>query len=240
MEPPTTTPPETKTSKIKKKSKVQAQVETLIADGQLYEAQQLCRSLHTRYRNKKNPKGAEKVVRDGARIMLENKKYPAAADLAGLLVVSYEEQDSTPTNKQIETLLELFHFPVAESLVAGTFIKAAINWSTKKGDPEGDYRLHLAYARYLTKCEDFAAAQRHWLRADCPQEHATMLLTWTSKGYASEADLFLVRTCLQFACLQDLKSANFVFVAFTTVWNRKIYTYIYIYIYVCFDFLLFF
>ena len=193
------------------------QVEGLLADGQFYEAHQLCRSLHTRYRNKKKPKDAMRAVRDGARVLLEHKQYPAAADLGGLLVVSYTEMDQAPSDSLIETLLSLFNFPPEEHLVAGAYMKSAITWSTKKGDPEGDHRLHLAYARYLTTCKDFASAQRHFLRADCPNEHVTMLLTWASAGYASEADLFLARTCLQYACLQDLKSANFVFLAFTTV-----------------------
>ncbi len=71
-------------------------------------------------------------MKDGARILLEHKSYAAAADLASLLIVSYNEQEESPTDEQISTVLSLFKFPVEEKTPACTYMRAAITWTSKK------------------------------------------------------------------------------------------------------------
>jgi len=99
-------------------------------------------------------------------------------------------------------------------------MKAAIKWTVAKGsNPQGHPTLHLHFARHYAGKQEYIKASRHYLR--CPEEnavteHGQLVIEWSKKGFRGEVDLFITRVVLQYLCLQDLKSANQIFLIYCT------------------------
>jgi len=153
-------------------------------------------------------------VRSGALLLLEHKQDNSGGDLALQLLDCYtkSKQKLTPDILQtIRTLFEAFSCVMNDDAKV-SFIKAAIHYSEKFGSSTlGEPALHLMAARFYQSRQEYLTSHKHFLRSNQYNEHTTMLLEWSSKGFKSEIDLFLARAVLQYLCLENLAGANAVF-----------------------------
>jgi len=182
------------------------------ADGKFYEAQQLYRTLYSRYISGKKYPEAGSLALSGALQMFQHGQANSGADLASLLIDSYSKAEAKVADDRIQTVVNLFAaFPKNSEDVRQAFLKQAIVWSEKFGsNPYGNPALHYTAAKYYADKMDFANAARHFVRADSPTQHAAMLLVWCKRGLKSERDLFIARTVLQYLCIENLAGANTV------------------------------
>lgn len=207
--------------------KVRLQVDALLGEGKLYEAQQLYQSLYYRYSGRKKFAIALALLQEGTMKLLSHEKFTAAGELALLMVDCLEKEAVGPDAERIDKIMQIVEgFRQANdrasddsasddtSKMGEKFLRAAIKWSQHDADPQGSSTLHLALGRLLLSQGSYAKAQRHYLRADTISEHVTMVLQWSEHGYASERDMFLARCVLEYLCLEDMRHANLFLTSF--------------------------
>lgn len=202
-----------------KLAKVREQLEGFLVEGKYYEAQQLYLSLYYRYSGRGKCAQAATLLHEGALKLIQQEQLRGAGELANALVDCYGKDTVGIHNRDIGVLVVISKAfqasTVADAETVNTvFLKKALKWSrgpTAGGQPQGAPAIHLQLARSYTRQKDYGRAQKHFLRAEEPEELIGMLLEWMEKGYSSERDLFLVRCVLELLCLENLRSANMVF-----------------------------
>jgi hypothetical protein len=188
-------------------------VEAYLAEGKLYEAQQMFHMRFNRAASAGRFADAARVMEEGTVLMLEHKQDHAGGELARKLVECWREGGVTPGQEQLDTAQRVFSlFTPGAVEQASAFMRDAIAWSADAGKHRhGEPRLHLLLAVRLSEAGQHDRAQRHWLRSEHPQEHAAALARWCEEGgYAGERDLFVARAVLQYLALENVRSANLV------------------------------
>jgi len=182
------------------------------------------------FSNRSISRGAYKeaidLLTNGTSNLLKHQQGNAAGELANMIIGCYEKMDSKIEQPQLDLIIKIFNdIPDESSDAKESFMKLAIKWTVSKGtNPQGNQLLHLHIARYFAKKKDYMKSSRHYLRCqdeDAVNEHSKLLVEWSEKGYRGEVDLFIARVVLQYLCLQDLQSANFIFKKYTEYYKYK-------------------
>mmetsp|Transcript_16312 Transcript_16312/g.26937 ORF Transcript_16312/g.26937 Transcript_16312/m.26937 type:complete len:304 (+) Transcript_16312:1868-2779(+) len=192
-------------------------LEKNVEEGNYYEAQQMYKGVFHRQLGQKKFSEARELLMSGISVMQKHAQYSCAAELSLLLVQQLLPASDAPVDKDTnDMLLSVFeNFEEDEGPGRAQFMKAAIKWSVGNDKKStGAPMLHTAFARWYWKLKDYPSAQRHFVRGDCPQDFAKMLIEWSAQGYRSEQDMFIARGVLQYLCLQNLKDANILFEEF--------------------------
>eukprot|EP00743_Colponemidia_sp_Colp-15_P005498 GILK01005912.1.p1 GENE.GILK01005912.1~~GILK01005912.1.p1 ORF type:complete len:291 (+),score=52.19 GILK01005912.1:68-940(+) len=194
-------------------SNVNEKLERRLQDGQFYEAQQIVKTLCFRYKAQKKWDEAIELLTTAAQKMLQHRQVNEGADLGQMLVDIYTETNVPETQESLGPLVSIFcAFPTDEpNPVKYKFMKAALKWSSQVGSlPLGSPQLHKLTALSYWKDCDYAAAQRHFLRAGQPSLFAEMLTQWAHTGNKDEEDLFIARAVLQLLALKQINDARAV------------------------------
>jgi len=191
-------------------------LEKSVQDGDYYQAQQMYKTLYSRYTLKKNYTALEEMLRKGAILMLEKSQANSGTELALLLIEHYRKIDAKVNKETIEPLLSIFYaYTPAFPQQLRTFIKSAINWSSNtSNNNQGTPELHDAFAKFYDKEGCYGLAQTHYLRGTQAQAYGQMLVRWSALGYDSEKDLFIARAVFQYLCLSRLDYAKIVLMEF--------------------------
>jgi len=192
--------------------KVREKIEGYLSEGLYYDAQQLYKTLIRRYSDQEEMERAASVAYEGAQKLLEFKQGNAGGELAQLVVESWQKSKTKPDSDKIQIVLKLFRaFPDDAREIRASFMKTAISWTSQFGsNTHGEPLLHLDMARAHRLLSEYSTAHKHYLRAQQPEEHAQVIIEWSTKGFKSERDLFVARTVLQYLCLESIKNANVV------------------------------
>jgi hypothetical protein len=190
--------------------KIKAKIDKFFQDEKYYEAQQL---LRTQYNRATNAKDKADIAVEGAMRLFDKKQGSAGGDLAMLAVDAFRAGNEKPSNPQLETLRKLAcAFPAGSEDTQLQFLKHALKWTIEKGpNPEGAQQLQLELARLALRKKDFAAANKHFIRSQAPEEHSALLCDLFKESMPKDADVFVAKSVLQYLCVEDLKSANLLF-----------------------------
>jgi len=208
-------------TKQQQTDKVRERIDGYFSEGLYYDAQQLYKTLIRIYSDAEDYETAANVAYEGAQKLLEFKQGNAGGELAAMVVECWVKSKSKPESDKIQIVLKLFQAFTNDARDSrASFMKTAISWTSQFGNnPHGEPLLHLDMARSYRIAVEYSTAHKHYLRARQPEEHAQMLIEWSRKGFKNERDLFIVRTVLQYLCLESIKNANLVVGIF-----RKEYT----------------
>ncbi|XP_028782851.1 Golgi to ER traffic protein 4 homolog [Neltuma alba] len=212
-------------------------LEKLVKEGNYYRAQQMYKSISTRYVNAERFSEALDILESGACLQLEEGQEICGAELA-LIFAETLEQGKIPCDDQSLGRVKKIYskFPrgtlpsnledeedmqkltealgVAKIRVDGcsSFLKAAIRWSAVFGpDGHGSPILHLLLAEYAyseSPEPDMAKVTYHFVRGNDPSMLASTLVNFMSKCYPGEDDLAIARAILRYLSSGNLKDAK--------------------------------
>uniref|UniRef100_A0A2P2LTQ4 Golgi to ER traffic protein 4 homolog n=1 Tax=Rhizophora mucronata TaxID=61149 RepID=A0A2P2LTQ4_RHIMU len=214
-------------------------LEKVINEGNHYGAQQMYKSISTRYASAQRYSEALDVLHSGACLQLKIGQVTCGSEL-GVLFVEMLIKANIPydddTLDRIRNIYKMFpQIPVpqhlgedddvqqlAEALGAAktrveccsSFLKAAIKWSAEFGGPRsGSPQLHAMLAEYLYSQSpelDMAKVCHHFVRGNNPKKFASILVNFMGKCYPGEDDLAIVRAVLMYLAMGSLRDANFI------------------------------
>eukprot|EP01118_Nematostelium_gracile_P011972 TRINITY_DN4319_c0_g1_i1.p1 TRINITY_DN4319_c0_g1~~TRINITY_DN4319_c0_g1_i1.p1 ORF type:complete len:309 (+),score=67.06 TRINITY_DN4319_c0_g1_i1:3-929(+) len=193
-------------------SNVLSKLEKSIKDGNYYEAQQMYKTLFSRYKAQKKYNEAKQLLIQGSRDMLQHGRYTEGTDLAGHLIDIYTQGEMKPTMENLEPLIEIFKSFGNKPEAMGprdNFMKSALKWSPVEG--EASPLLHSTQAEAYDEEGNYSKAEFHYLHGQSVDKFAQMILKCSKMGYLNEQDLFIVRAVLQYLSIGNLSDANKLF-----------------------------
>lgn len=178
-------------------------MQTSISEGNFYEAEQMCRTLHCRYAQKGDGAKAIEVLVIGIETMLGQHQEDCATDLALLLVQYFTGPPLVHCDAANVAVLERVSDAYARPCQGQiSFLKAAIKWSCSS--EEGTQLvavLHSRAAEVYIGMKQLGLAHRHLARSGQPEKMAAWLCSLARAATPAEADLFICRAVLQYCCL---------------------------------------
>ncbi|KAK9154032.1 hypothetical protein Sjap_001512 [Stephania japonica] len=214
-------------------------LEKSVTDGNFYGAQQMYKSISSRYASAERHNEALDILQSGASVQLKHGQVTCGAELAVLFVETLTK-GQFPCNKdtldRVRTIYRQFpQIPVPQQLgvdddmqklsealgaakirVEGcsSFLKAAIKWSAEFGGPRnGCPELHDMLAEYICSESpdlDIAKASIYFVRGNNPAKFASELVNFIEKCYPGEDDLAIVRAVLLYLSLGNMRDANYI------------------------------
>ncbi|TYH19833.1 hypothetical protein ES288_A05G383200v1 [Gossypium darwinii] len=212
-------------------------LEKVISDGNSYGAQQMYKSISTRYVSAQRCAEALDLLHSGACLQLKHGEVTCGSELA-VMFVDALVKGKIPCDPEIvdriRKIYKLFpQIPVpsnfaveddvqelTEALGAAktrlqscySFLKAAIKWSAEFGaDKNGDPQLHTMLAEYLYSESpemDMAKVSYHFVRGNNLKKFATTLVNFMSKCYPGEDDIAIARAILMYLSMGNLQDAS--------------------------------
>ncbi|GIY19314.1 golgi to ER traffic protein 4 homolog [Caerostris darwini] len=199
--------------------RVMKKLQTNIEIGQYYEAHQMYRTLYFRYLSQKKYEELINMLYEGSVLFFTHNQHNSGSDLAVLLINVLNESDADVTEEYIDKLGNLFSMMLPDSPERTNFLTTALKWSSKFMSDcisFGHPRLHQSVALTLWKEKNYQQSRYHFIHSTDGQGCATMLIEYHSmKGYASEVDLFIAQTVLQYLCLKNKSTASTAFHTYT-------------------------
>ncbi|KAJ8036905.1 Golgi to ER traffic protein 4-like [Holothuria leucospilota] len=189
-----------------------------VEEGKYYEAHQMYRTLYFRYMAQNKHAEAIELLYSGATLLLEHKQYGSGADLSLLLVEVFQTSKATVDDDNIAKVSKLFQLIKRDLPERHAFLAASLRW-TQSMKPSGKHvsELHRQIGITLWQEKNFTGARHHFLRSDDGESCGAMLVECHSQqGLASEVDLFVAQTVLQFLCFNNKTTASVTFHAYTT------------------------
>ncbi|KAL8433589.1 hypothetical protein Efla_000733 [Eimeria flavescens] len=219
-------------------ARVAALVQRKIDTGDAYDAQQLVKTFSNRYKCKGEPAVSVAICKEFALQFASNGHGALALDLASSALQCMQEQDSSPSEEQLQLLADLLEAATQDpqgGLTAkdiSTYVSRAVKWSRTPEDPVGSLLLHRAAAAANWRIKSYGLCQGHLvycgdaealgklqaqqvlpLFADKKASFFYPFLTsqmeaWTPLGYPSEQGFFWLRLVLMLLCLKRVEVAD--------------------------------
>jgi hypothetical protein len=180
---------------------VAEKLEERLKQGDYYGALQMYKTLYSRYNAAGDHVKAIELAHTAAVQLANHGQYTASREMGCLMLdlyIAHAMPVNDSTNKaRVRSIADSFAHACDKE--EAEFLKSAVKWSKTHGSRvRGDPELHLWLARVYSSMKDFTNANNHYLHAEAPKELSAMLVTHAASGYASEADLFVARTVLQY------------------------------------------
>jgi len=219
-------------------SKQLQKLEKRVQDGEYYEAQQMYKSVNSRYLHAKKYSDSISLLASGATAMLNHGQVTCGTELGLLLIqtmnvakVSFDKSaidqiraiyDAYPrvTNSQDGNEASPSGVEFSEAAVAArtrvegctSFLRAALKWSMESGElSRGAPELHDMLAVYMwteSPAPEILKVSQHFVRGNQPETFARVVVECMSQCYPSEADLVIARAVLLYLSLGNLRDAN--------------------------------
>lgn len=159
---------------------------------------------------------ARELLYSGALLFFSHGQQNSAADLSMLVLESLEKAEVDVAEELLENLATLFGLMDPNSPERVAFVSRALKWSSGGSGKLGHPRLHQLLALTLWKEQNYCESRYHFLHSTDGEGCAHMLVEYsTSRGFRSEADMFVAQAVLQFLCLKNKSSALVVFTTYT-------------------------
>lgn len=219
-------------------SKQLQKLEKRVQDGDYYEAQQMYKSVHSRYLHAKKYSEAIELLSSGAVAMLKHGQVTCGTELGLLLIQTLTVAKIPFDSSAIDQIRAIFNaYPRAadsqqeseasnsgvvssEAAVAArtrvegctSFLRAALKWSMETGGfSRGAPELHDMLGEYVwseSPVPEMMKASQHFVRGNQPDAFAKVVVECMNKCYPSEADLVIARAVLLYLSLGNLRDAN--------------------------------
>jgi len=185
--------------------RMETKLKSAIEEENYYEAHQLYRTLYFRFSSQSKFAEAEDLLYEGSLELFKHKQVSSGTDLAITFIeVLGKTSDRSSENfeKAFQRVAKLFGKIPRESAYFDNFKSQAIQWSStehKSGHP----RLHQLIAYNLWSSKRYSESRQNFLHSCDGSGCGQMLVEFhTCKGFASEVDLFIVNTVLQYLVLR--------------------------------------
>ncbi|KAF7811896.1 Golgi to ER traffic protein 4-like protein [Senna tora] len=201
-------------------------LEKLVNEGNYYGAQQMYKSLGTRYVAAERFSEALDLLQSGACIQLAQGQVICGAELAFLFAETLEKGKIPYDDETLDRVKKIYDkFPrvalpsnlgddddmqkLSEAMGAATihvdgcssFLKAAIRWSAVFGpNGYGSPELHNMLAEYIYSESpevDMAKVTYHFVRGNDPKKLASTIVNFMGKCYPGEDDMAIARAILR-------------------------------------------
>lgn len=176
------------------------------------------RTLYFRYLNSRKYNDLERLLFDGASLLLQRSQYNSGADLVLLYIdvltknPAHQLEENGQRNIEYDEalvgkLVQLFESLPQKSPERLSFIHSALKLCPKSFNVP---LIHLGLGEILWREGNFPEARYHFLRSsgsgyDSGHNCACMLIEFHLKiGYSSEVDLFIAQFVMQLLCLASL------------------------------------
>ncbi|KAK7432762.1 hypothetical protein QQZ08_000623 [Neonectria magnoliae] len=194
-----------------KVDRIVARLQSKIAEGDYYEAQQQTRVAASRYIKTSNWPAAIDILVSVAQPLLRAGQGGSGGDLCIMLVDVYRQAELKPDAAAKGRLLTCLRLFDAEEPTRKKFIGEMIGWSAKFGDfPAGDAELHhVAGSLYAEEHETYEA-EKHLILGtkDSPEVLTKMEYKWYKEGEPHQAGLFAGRAVLPYLLVGNVRAAN--------------------------------
>ncbi|PIK37053.1 putative Golgi to ER traffic protein 4-like B [Apostichopus japonicus] len=198
-------------------SRVLVKLKKSVEEGKYYEAHQMYRTLYFRYMSQKKHAEAIELLYSGATLLLEHEQYGSGADLSILLAEVFQTSKAAVEDENIEKVAKLFQLIPQQIPERQTFLANSLRWAQQMKPPQTYIsEIHRHVGIVLWKEKNFSGATHHLLRSNDGDSCGAMLVeSHTQRGLASEVDLFVAQTVLQFLCFNNKSTASVTFYAYT-------------------------
>ncbi|RNA31916.1 Golgi to ER traffic 4 -like protein [Brachionus plicatilis] len=207
----------------------------LVTDTEnLYEADQLFKTIHFRCLNNNSIEDALALLFNGIIFFTDKKSLQCAFDLSKAFLETLKKCSKTSLDTILRTQIKLIHESLGKCSPTeeerAEFSIGVLKWSSslfKKSRMEmadensiaqnyqnvfGHYDIHRDFAVNYWKEKNYVQARYHFLHSMDSEAFAYMLIEChLNFGYPSEYDLFLAQALFQFLTLRNLKSAEQLF-----------------------------
>lgn len=198
-------------------SRVQLKLKKSVEDGKYYEAHQMYRTLYFRYMAQKKHAEAIELLYSGATLLLEHEQYGSGADLSILLAEVFQTSRAAVVDDNIAKVSKLFQLIPPDIPERQMFLANSLKWAKQMNPPTNCVsELHRQVGLALWKEKNFGGARHHLLRSNDGESCGAMLIEdHTQHGLASEVDLFVAQSVLQFLCFNNKTTASVTFYSYT-------------------------
>ncbi|OIW30076.1 DUF410-domain-containing protein [Coniochaeta ligniaria NRRL 30616] len=198
-------------SKTDKIEKIISRLQSRIAEGQYYEAQQQTRVVAARYTKAANWDNAVDILYNVAQSLLKAGQGGSGGDLSVLLVDVYKQAALKPdsaTKGKLLTLLRLFD---SQEPTRKKFITELIAWSAKFGEyPAGDPELHHVVGTLYADEHEPYEAERHLIigTKESAEVLTRMEYEWYKQDESHTAALYAARAVLPYLLVANVRAAT--------------------------------
>ncbi|KAB5545716.1 hypothetical protein GE09DRAFT_217238 [Coniochaeta sp. 2T2.1] len=198
-------------SKTDKIEKIIARLQSRIAEGQYYEAQQQTRVVAARYTKAANWANAVDILYNVASSLLKAGQGGSGGDLAVLLVDVYKQAELKPDSNPKGKLLTLLRLFDSQEPTRKKYIGEVIAWSAKFGEyPAGDPELHHVVGTLYAEEHEAYEAERHLIIGT--KESADVLTRmeyeWYTQDESHTAALYAARAVLPYLLVANVRAAT--------------------------------
>ncbi|KAI4382749.1 hypothetical protein MLD38_008670 [Melastoma candidum] len=212
-------------------------LEKVVKEGYHYGAQQMYKSISSRYIAAERCAEALDILESGACLQLADGQITCGAELAVLFVETLSKGRCACDEETLGRIRKIYkkfpQMPVPQHLeddddmqklseaigaaktrveCCSSFLRAALKWSSQFGPHKGGSpELHLMLAEYLYSESpevDMAKVSSHFVRGSNVKKFASTLVSFMGKCYPGEDDLAIARAVLMLLSLGNLKGAN--------------------------------
>ncbi|KAF7562104.1 hypothetical protein G7046_g2030 [Stylonectria norvegica] len=194
-----------------KVDRIVARLQSKIADGDFYEAQQQTRVAASRYIKTQNWPAAIDVLANVAQALLRAGQGGSGGDLCVMLVDVYKQAELKPdpvSRGRLLTCLRLFD---SEEPTRKKFVGEMMGWSAKFGEyPAGDPELHHVAGSLYAEEHDAYEAEKHLILGtkDSAEVLTKMEYTWYKEADPHTAAMFAARAVLPYLLVGNVRAAN--------------------------------
>ncbi|XP_005175665.1 Golgi to ER traffic protein 4 homolog [Musca domestica] len=200
-------------------SRVLAKLDSSIESGNYYEAHQMYRTLYFRYTAQQKFDECLELLYNGALKLISKQQETSGADLGLLLLDTLEKRGNSKKDGDlwVERIGNIITCLNAGCVERETLINRSIKWSAEvSGNYPGDPALYKILANVFWSEGNTELARRYYMLCRDGNLCGRILIKINeTKGYKSEVDLFIVQAVLQQISLNDRKTAEDTFTAYT-------------------------
>ncbi|ROW15400.1 hypothetical protein VPNG_02412 [Cytospora leucostoma] len=207
------------TTKADKIEKIIARLQSRIAEGQFYEAQQQTRVVAARYIKQANWGAAVDILYGVAQSLLRAGQGGSGGDLGVFLVDVYKQAELKPDATSRGRLLTCLRLFDAAEPTRKKFIGEMIAWSSKFGEyPAGDPELHHVAGSLYAAEHETNEAERHLILGtrDSAEVLTRMEYEWYKEDESHTAALYCARAVLPYLLVANVRAATTSYAAFTS------------------------
>eukprot|EP01024_Parvocaulis_polyphysoides_P051516 TRINITY_DN5075_c0_g1_i1.p1 TRINITY_DN5075_c0_g1~~TRINITY_DN5075_c0_g1_i1.p1 ORF type:complete len:324 (+),score=25.44 TRINITY_DN5075_c0_g1_i1:1-972(+) len=206
---------------------VQQQVDKLskrVEEGQYYEAQQMFKTIHHRYKAKRKLQESYDILYEGAKLQLKHGQFTCGGELGSMLVEAYssdgQEADQQSVGK-ITSIIESFPTPSTNNGIevdwqcavdmAQQLTVEAVKWAQGFNSPYIS-RLYLLFANYAMKClgwKGLGTASLYFAKSNQMQPFAQGIKEGMAQtSNPKEQQFFITRGVLQVLAVGTPETTN--------------------------------
>ncbi|XP_075147975.1 Golgi to ER traffic protein 4 homolog [Haematobia irritans] len=199
-------------------SRVLAKLDSSLESGNYYEAHQMYRTLYFRYTAQRKFDECLELLYNGSLKLISKQESTSAADLGLLILDTLEKRGNCKDGDLwIERIGNIITCLNSGCVERDTLINRAIKWSAEmSGNFPGDPALYKILAHVFWSEGNTELARRYYMLCRDGNLCGRILIKINeTKGYSSEVDLFIVQAVLQQISVNDHKTAEDTFAAYT-------------------------